>query len=82
MAVFFTSLLPQFVPAGDTSFAALAALGITFCLLTLVWLTGYALVVARAGDFLRRPVARRFLDAVTGFALVAFGIRLATARGA
>ena len=82
MAVFFTSLLPQFVPAGDTAFAAFAALGITFCLLTLLWLTGYALVVARAGNVLRRPRVRRFVDAVTGLALVSFGIRLAAERRA
>ena len=82
MAVFFTSLLPQFAPAGDTSFAVFAALGLTFCLLTLLWLTGYALVVARAGNVLRRPSVRRLLDAVTGLALVSFGIRLAAERRA
>ena len=82
MAVFFTSLLPQFAPAGDTPFAVFAALGLTFCLLTLLWLTGYALVVARAGNVLRRPSVRRLLDAVTGLALVSFGIRLAAERRA
>ena len=47
MAVFFTSLLPQFA-AG--SFLALLGLGLGFCALTLVWLAAYAIVVARAGD--------------------------------
>jgi threonine/homoserine/homoserine lactone efflux protein len=77
MAVFFSSLLPQF---GGTSFASLLALGLLFCTLTLVWLSAYAVVVARAGDVLRRPRIRRALDAVTGVALTAFGIRLATER--
>ena len=77
MAVFFSSLLPQF---GGTSFASLLALGLVFCTLTLVWLTAYAVVVARAGDVLRRPRIRRALDAITGVALTAFGIRLATER--
>ncbi len=77
MAVFFSSLLPQF---GGTSFASLLALGLVFCTLTLVWLGIYALVVARAGDVLRRPRIRRTLDAVTGVALTVFGIRLATER--
>jgi threonine/homoserine/homoserine lactone efflux protein len=77
MAVFFSSLLPQF---GGTSFASLFALGLVFCTMTLVWLSAYAFVVARAGDFLRRPVIRRALDAVTGVALTLFGIRLATDR--
>lgn len=80
MAVFFTSLLPQFSPGGNASFAALLLLGFIFCLMTLVWLTGYAVVVAKAGDFLRRPRVRRTIDAVTGAVFVAFGLRLATDR--
>lgn len=77
MAVFFSSLLPQF---GGTSFASLLALGLLFCTLTLVWLSAYAVVVARAGDVLRRPRIRRALDALTGVVLTAFGIKLATER--
>jgi threonine/homoserine/homoserine lactone efflux protein len=76
MAVFFTSLLPQF----GSSFAALVALGFVFCSLTFVWLSGYAWAVARAGDVLRRPRIRRALDGVTGVVLVAFGLRLAAER--
>jgi threonine/homoserine/homoserine lactone efflux protein len=80
MAVFFTSLLPQFTPAGGASFWALLLLGLTFCALTFVWLTGYALAVAKAGDFLRRSRIRRALDALMGAVLVALGVRLATAE--
>jgi RhtB (resistance to homoserine/threonine) family protein len=76
MALFFTSLLPQFVPH-DASFMQLASLGLLFCVTTLLWLSGYALVVARLGDILRRSRVRRALDAVTGAVLVAFGARLA-----
>jgi threonine/homoserine/homoserine lactone efflux protein len=76
MAVFFTSLLPQF----GTSFAGLLALGLVFCALTLTWLSAYALVIARAGNFLRHPSVRRVLDAVTGAVLVTFGLRLAAER--
>jgi threonine/homoserine/homoserine lactone efflux protein len=74
MAVFFSSLLPQF---GET-FAVLLALGLVFCALTLLWLSLYAMAVARAGDVLRGGRVRRTLDAVTGLALVAFGLRIAT----
>jgi threonine/homoserine/homoserine lactone efflux protein len=80
MAAFFTSLLPQFAPGGETSFAGLLALGLLFCCLTLVWLSAYAFAVARAGDVLRRPRIRRALDAVTGAVLVAFGLRLASEK--
>jgi threonine/homoserine/homoserine lactone efflux protein len=75
MAVFFTSLLPQFAPHG--SFATLLALGAVFCTMTLLWLTLYAAVVARAG-LLLRPRVRRALDAVTGTVLVALGLRVAS----
>ena len=77
MAVFFTSLLPQF---GAESFGGLLALGLVFCTMTFVWLSGYAFVVARVGDVLRRPVVRRVFDAVLGTVLVALGIRLAAER--
>jgi len=79
MAVFFVSLLPQFVPAGSASFVALLALGVLFCSLTLAWLTLYALAVARARRLLSGRV-RRVLDALTGLVLVLLGARLATER--
>jgi threonine/homoserine/homoserine lactone efflux protein len=76
MAVFFTSLLPQF----GSSFGSLLALGLLFCLLTFAWLSAYSFAVVRAGDLLRRSRIRRSLDALTGTLLVAFGIRLAAER--
>ena len=79
MAVFFSSLLPQFVPGAPT-FASLFALGIVFCAMTFAWLSLYAAVVERAGAVLRRPRVRRWLDAVTGTVLVALGLRVATTR--
>jgi threonine/homoserine/homoserine lactone efflux protein len=77
MAVFFLSLLPQFAPRDGASFAFLLGLGLVFCAMTLAWLLGYAAVVARAGDVLRRPRVRRALDATTGVVLVGLGARLA-----
>ena len=78
MAVFFTSLLPQFVPSGPMAFVTMLGLGLVFCCMTGAWLSAYAFVVGRAGDVLARPVIRRSLDAVAGTVLVAFGIRLAS----
>jgi threonine/homoserine/homoserine lactone efflux protein len=74
MAVFFTSLLPQFAPHG--SFAALFALGAVFCALTLTWLSGYALAVAQASELLRRSRPWRAIEALTGAVLVALGLRI------
>jgi threonine/homoserine/homoserine lactone efflux protein len=77
MAAFFTSLLPQFAPAGDANFAALALLGLLFSLMTLSWLAGYALAIARAGALFEKPAVRRALDGVTGVVLIGLGLRLA-----
>jgi threonine/homoserine/homoserine lactone efflux protein len=74
MAVFFTSLLPQF---GGASFVGLLLFGLLFCAMTLAWLGCYAVAVARAGDFFRRRRIRRTLEGVTGAVLVALGLRLA-----
>ena len=76
MAIFFSSLLPQFAH----SFAGLLALGLLFAAMTITWLSAYAFAVAKAGDVLRRSGVRRALDAVVGVALVAFGARLAAER--
>src|SRR5258705_5166714 len=80
LAVFFASLFPQFMPHGPVAPAALAILGLTFCLMTLAWLTGYAFVLGSAGAARMRPGGRRVLEAVMGAALVAFGIHMATER--
>src|SRR5262245_14310906 len=80
MAVFFTSLLPPFAPPGGSAFPALLGLGLVFCAMTLAWLAAYAVVVARAGDVLRRLGVRRAIEAVTGLALLALGTRLAFER--
>jgi threonine/homoserine/homoserine lactone efflux protein len=77
MAVFFSSLLPQFAPPGETMFGTLVLLGASFCLLTLAWLTAYACLIAGAGDLLRRPAIRRAVEAVTGTVLILLGLRLA-----
>ena len=77
MAVFFASLLPQFVPPGGESFLALLGLGAVFAVMTFAWLALYATVVAKAGDFLRRPSIRRAIEGVTGIVLIGLGIRIA-----
>ena len=55
-------------------------LGSIFCSITITWLTLYAVVVARIGDFLRRDRVRRALEATTGLVLIGLGLRLATER--
>jgi threonine/homoserine/homoserine lactone efflux protein len=77
MAVFFTSLLPQFVPAGEGAFIGMLALGTLFAAMTFGWLSLYALVVDRASGFIQRSTVRRLMDALLGTVLIALGIRVA-----
>jgi threonine/homoserine/homoserine lactone efflux protein len=76
IAVFFASLLPQFAAASG-SFTTLFLLGLVFAAMTLLWLSAYALVVAKAGDVLRRSRVRRVIEAMTGGLLLALGLRIA-----
>src|SRR3954454_16794021 len=76
IAVFFTSLLPQF----GSSLGQLLLLGALFNLLGVVWLTVFALAAARGRRVLARPRVRAALDSVSGIVLVALGVRLATER--
>lgn len=78
IAVFFTSLLPQFVDHG--TLPRLLLLGALFNAMGVVWLTGYALLAARGRTFLQRPRIRRALDYVSGTVLVGLGLRLALER--
>jgi threonine/homoserine/homoserine lactone efflux protein len=74
MAVFFSSLLPQF---SDASFGSLVILGLVFSAMTFTWLLAYATALSVAGNFVRRRAIWRSIEAITGAALVALGLRLA-----
>jgi|SRR5258708_275712 threonine/homoserine/homoserine lactone efflux protein len=78
IAAFFSSLLPQFAPGGEASFAGLMLLGLMFSAITLTWLAAYAAVITLAGDVLLRPRIRRMVEGVTGAVLIALGLRLAS----
>ncbi len=77
IAVFFTGLLPQFVAPGRAVLEPFLLLGGLFVLMTLIWLSGYAVVAARAARVFSRPAVKATLDALTGVVLVGLGVRLA-----
>jgi RhtB (resistance to homoserine/threonine) family protein len=77
IAIVLTTLIPQFVHAGDPAVAKTLLLATIFIAMGLVWLTFYALLVAKIGDLLKRSAVRRVLNAVTGTVLTALGVRLA-----
>ena len=77
IAVFFTSLLPQFVSAHTPVLVPFLVLGVVFALLGLAWLCAYALLATRLSALLRSPRVKATLDAITGVVLIAVGARVA-----
>jgi len=77
MVAFFISLLPPFA-GPHPSFLLLLVLGLNFCLLTLVWLVGYAFVIERMGRWLRQDRTRRAIEGLLGAVLVGLGLRVGT----
>jgi threonine/homoserine/homoserine lactone efflux protein len=75
----FTSVMPQFIPAGSSPLRP-ALLGLTFAVLGFASLTLYSLVLGRAGRMLRRPKLARRLMRGSGGILVGFGVVLAAER--
>ncbi len=80
IGVFFTSFLPQFVSVDEPALPKLAFLGLIQIVIGIVWLAWYVQLVVKAGDLLRRPRVRRWLDRATGAVLIGLGLRLATER--
>ena len=80
IAVFFTSLLSQFVAAAHARPLDILLLGLLFNCIGVAWLLAYAELAARGRDVLRRPRVKRALDRVSGIALVALGVRIAFER--
>lgn len=80
IAVFFTSLLPQFVDQGHATARDLLLLGALFNAMGVVWLLTYAALAARGRGLLLQPRVKRASERVTGVAFIALGTRLALER--
>ncbi|MEV7794793.1 LysE family translocator [Streptomyces sp. NPDC087512] len=80
IAVFYTGLLPTLAPSGFSPHLGMSLLVLVHAALTLVWLGGYVLVLAKARAFFERPAVRRAMDRVTGVVLIGFGIKVAASQ--
>lgn len=81
VGVFYATLLPQFIVAGQPVFATSMLLASIHVAMGLVWLTAYGYGASRLADTLRTGRVRRALEAASGAVLVAFGLRLVADRG-
>lgn len=80
VAIFFTSLLPQFVSPGGSALAQMLLLGAAFIAINVAWMCGYALAAVRMSDVLSRARVKAAIDRISGIVLIGVGIRLATQR--
>ncbi|MFC7586265.1 LysE family translocator [Nonomuraea antimicrobica] len=76
-AVFAMSFLPQFVPAGQNVTVTLVTLAVVWVAVDLVWYGLLVWAVAKAREWLGRPVVKRRLEQVSGVVLIGLGVRMA-----
>ncbi|HRD35035.1 MAG TPA: LysE family translocator [Rhodocyclaceae bacterium] len=82
VGVFYVSLLPQFIPADVPVVGFSVLLAGIHAAMGLAWFAALVLATRPLARWLRQPVVTRSLDALTGLALMLFGLRLALSRPA
>ncbi|MFC9969335.1 LysE family translocator [Spirillospora sp. NPDC127200] len=81
VALFFVTLLPQFLdPEGTAPWAQALLLSLVFAVVYFAYFALYVAAVDRLGRWLRRPRVKAAIERVTGVLLIAFALRLATAH--
>jgi RhtB (resistance to homoserine/threonine) family protein len=76
IAIFFTSLLPQFVSGHRTGVGPFLVLGAVFSVLGLTCLCCYVVAAARLSALLASPRVKATIDRLTGVVLIGVGVRL------
>jgi threonine/homoserine/homoserine lactone efflux protein len=76
VALFYATVVPQFIGPDDPVLARFLLLCATHVALAAVWHIVYAFSLGTLSERLTRPVVRRAMEAVTGMVLLALGLRL------
>jgi threonine/homoserine/homoserine lactone efflux protein len=77
IGVFYVAVLPQFIPASAPHLATGMALTCVHVGEGLVWSSVLVAFAHVLRGWLRRPMAQRMLDRITGTVIVGFGVKLA-----
>lgn len=80
IAIFFTSLLPQFVSGHGSALLQMLLLGGAFVALNVAWMCSYALAAVRLSNVLSRARVKAAINRISGVALIGVAIRLAIER--
>lgn len=75
-ALFFLSLLPQFIDHSAPALPQTLGLGLLTVGFGVAWWMAFVALADQVRDVLHRPRVRRVLDRITGVVLVALGVRL------
>jgi threonine/homoserine/homoserine lactone efflux protein len=78
VGVFFVTFLPGFVPHGSDVGSTSLLFGAVFLLESVAYFAILLIAVERLSSWLRSDVVRRRIERMSGFVLIAFGVRLAT----
>lgn len=81
VGVFYITLLPQFIVAGQSVFAVTVGLALVHIAEGALWFVAISWLAVRTGALLQRGRARRLLDAATGIVFCGFAARLAMESG-
>ncbi len=77
VALFYMTLVPQFIGRNDHFLSRFTLLCATHVLIAVAWHSAYAWFLGTISEHLARPRVRRAIALVTGIVLVGFGVRLA-----
>lgn len=80
VALFYLTLLPQFISPGDPVLQRSLLLAGIHIGMGLAWMSAYAYFISRLAETMARPPVRRTVERLTGLLLVGLGVRLALER--
>ena len=80
IAIFYFAVLPQFINEGDPVLLKSLLMSASHYLMGVVWLSGLALITRRARDLFLTSKTRAACEALSGLAMIGFGLNLVTSK--